>query len=100
MPDTRAAGDIIVEVRGVNYAIGGRTIFDDLNLEVRRGEITAVMGPSGTGKTTLLRLLMGAIAPAQGQVAVFGQDISALDRRGLYAPVSYTHLTLPTNREV
>ncbi len=85
MPDTRAAGDIIVEVRGVNYAIGGRTIFDDLNLQVRRGEITAVMGPSGTGKTTLLRLLMGAIAPAQGQVAVFGQDISALDRRGLYA---------------
>jgi phospholipid/cholesterol/gamma-HCH transport system ATP-binding protein len=42
------------------------------------------MGPSGTGKTTLLRLLMGAIAPASGHIAVFGEDIGALDRRGLY----------------
>ena len=85
MSDTRAAGDSIVEVRGVNYAIGGRTIFDGLDLQARRGEITAVLGPSGTGKTTLLRLLMGAIAPKHGQVSVFGQDIGALDRHGLYA---------------
>ncbi len=79
------AVDPIVDVRGVSYGVGGRMIFSGLDLQAQRGEITAVMGPSGTGKTTLLRLLMGAIAPASGRVAVFGEDISALDRRGLYA---------------
>jgi len=75
----------IVDVRGVSYGIGGRMIFDGLDLQAQRGEITAVMGPSGTGKTTLLRLLMGAVSPSRGHVSVFGQDIGALDRRGLYA---------------
>jgi phospholipid/cholesterol/gamma-HCH transport system ATP-binding protein len=78
-------GEPIVEVRDVDYAVGGRSIFAGLDLQAQRGEITAVMGPSGTGKTTLLRLLMGAIRPARGRVRVFGQDIGALDRRGLYA---------------
>ncbi len=84
---TTAAGatEPIVDVRGVSYGVGGRMIFEGLELQAQRGEITAVMGPSGTGKTTLLRLLMGAIAPARGHVAVFGEDIGALDRRGLYA---------------
>ncbi len=75
----------LVEVRGVRYAVGGRTIFDGLDLAARRGEITAVMGPSGTGKTTLLRLLMGAIRAQAGEVRMFGQDVAALDRAGLYA---------------
>jgi len=79
------AAEPIVDVRGVSYAVGGREIFAGLDLQAHRGEITAVMGPSGTGKTTLLRLLMGAIAPAGGRIAVFGQDVAALDRRGLYA---------------
>jgi len=75
----------LVEVQGVRYAVGGRTIFDGLDLVARRGEITAVMGPSGTGKTTLLRLLMGAIRPSAGRVLMFGQDVARLDRAGLYA---------------
>ena len=91
-PETPAAGSPvagaappIVDVRDVAYSVGGRKIFDGLELTALRGEITAVMGPSGTGKTTLLRLLMGAIAPQRGRVTVFGEDISTLDRRGLYA---------------
>jgi phospholipid/cholesterol/gamma-HCH transport system ATP-binding protein len=77
--------ETVVEVRGVGYAIDGRTIFDGLDLQARRGEITAVMGPSGTGKTTLLRLLMGAIRPSVGRIAVFGEDVAVLNRAGLYA---------------
>ncbi|MGH8277876.1 MAG: ATP-binding cassette domain-containing protein, partial [Steroidobacteraceae bacterium] len=51
------AADVVVEVRGVHYAVGGRPIFAGLDLAVRRGRITAIMGPSGTGKTTLLKLV-------------------------------------------
>ena len=80
-----SASELIVDVRGVDYSVGSRSIFQNLTLQARRGEITAVMGPSGTGKTTLLRLVMGAIRPSAGQVLVFGQDVARLDRRGLYA---------------
>ena len=80
-----ARAEPVVEVRGVSYAIGGRSIFDGLDLTARRGEITAVMGPSGTGKTTLLRLLMGAIRPSSGEITVFGENVAALNRAGLFA---------------
>ena len=49
--------DNIVEIRDVYYSVGHRSIFSGLNLSIPRGRITAVMGPSGTGKTTLLRLI-------------------------------------------
>ena len=76
--------ECVVDVRDVRYAIGGRMIFDGVNLRARRGEITAVMGPSGTGKTTLLRLLMGAIRPGGGRIGVFGEDVAKLGRPALY----------------
>ena len=78
-------GDVVVAVRDVHYAAGGRPIFAGLDLEVRRGRITAIMGPSGTGKTTLLRLITRQVAPARGQVTVFGEDLSTLGRSDVYA---------------
>ncbi|MGH8252954.1 MAG: ABC transporter ATP-binding protein [Steroidobacteraceae bacterium] len=77
--------EAVVEVADLHYAIGGRSIFDGLNLTARRGQITAVMGPSGTGKTTLLRLLMGAIQPGAGRLTVFGEEVARLRRAPLYA---------------
>ena len=47
---------------------GERVIYDDISLKIRRGQITAIMGPSGTGKTTLLRLIGGQLEPDQGEV--------------------------------
>ena len=79
------ADDAVVDVRDAHYAIYGRPIFAGLNIRVRRGLITAVMGPSGTGKTTLLRLITGQLFADRGQVSVFGRDIASLPGSQIYA---------------
>jgi phospholipid/cholesterol/gamma-HCH transport system ATP-binding protein len=59
-------------------------IFDGVDLDIRRGKVTAIMGPSGTGKTTLLRLIGGQLRPHRGYILVDGQDVHALSQRDLY----------------
>src|ERR1700754_4139704 len=83
--DARTPQDSIVEVRDVHYSISGRAIFSGLNLQIQRGRITAIMGPSGTGKTTLLRLMTGQIRPDSGRVLFDGTDVCSLSTRELYA---------------
>lgn len=75
----------VITVRDLHYGVGRRPIFAGVDLEVRRGQVTAVMGPSGTGKTTLLRLITGQVQPQRGEVTVFGQSVARLDKTGLYA---------------
>jgi phospholipid/cholesterol/gamma-HCH transport system ATP-binding protein len=85
-PAPGAAGaDVLVDVRGVRYEIDGRAIFDSLDLTVRRGRITGIMGPSGTGKTTLLRLITAQIPAEGGQVIVWGRDLATLSSREVFA---------------
>ncbi|MGH8187626.1 MAG: ABC transporter ATP-binding protein, partial [Steroidobacteraceae bacterium] len=85
-PAVQAAGqDTIVEVCDVHYSIGDREIFAGLNLQIPRGRITAIMGPSGTGKTTLLRLITGQLKPDRGQILFDGVDVSRLGRQELFA---------------
>ena len=79
------ADDAVVDVRDAHFAIDGRAIFAGLNVRVRRGLITAVMGPSGTGKTTLLRLITGQLFADRGQVSVFGRDVASLSSSEIYA---------------
>ena len=79
------ADDVIVEARDIHYAIGSRPIFAGLNVQVRKGRITAIMGPSGTGKSTLLRLITAQIQPDRGKVSVWGQDLSQINSREIYA---------------
>ena len=79
------ADDVGVEGKGVHYAVGRREIFAGLDVIARRGRITAIMGPSGTGKTTLLRLITGQTAPTSGELHVWGERVSTLARRDLYA---------------
>jgi phospholipid/cholesterol/gamma-HCH transport system ATP-binding protein len=75
----------VVDVRDVHYAVGGRPIFSGIDIQARRGRITAVMGPSGTGKTTLLRLITAQIPADRGQVRVFGRDVATLSGSEVYA---------------
>lgn len=84
MTSKPTATDPLVEIRDVHYAVGGRDIFKGLTLTVPRRQVTAIMGPSGTGKTTLLRLITGQIHPSRGQVLVDGKDVSTLSHGELY----------------
>ena len=78
--------EAIAVLRDVHYAVdSGKTVFNHLDIEICKGAITAIMGPSGTGKTTLLRLLTGQIFADSGEVIVDGKDVKQLSRKGIYA---------------
>ena len=74
----------LIEVKNLTFKRGERVIYDNLNLKVQQGKITAIMGPSGIGKTTLLKLIGGQLHPEQGEILFDGQDICRLSNRELY----------------
>jgi len=75
----------LVECRDLRFGYGERPILDGVAFTVPRGKVTALMGASGGGKTTVLRLVGGQVRAQAGQLLFDGQDIGALDRDGLYA---------------
>ncbi|WP_333875858.1 ATP-binding cassette domain-containing protein [Methylobacter sp.] len=74
----------LVSVQNLSFSRGNKKIFDDISLEFERGKITAIMGPSGTGKTTLLKLIGGQLFPEQGTITVDGSNVHQLRRSELY----------------
>lgn len=74
----------LIEVKNLTFKRGERVIYDNLNLQVQKGKVTAIMGPSGIGKTTLLRLIGGQIIPEQGEILFDGQDICQASNKELY----------------
>ncbi len=81
----RAASSALVELRDVHFGYGERPVLRGLSLTVPRGKVTAIMGASGGGKTTVLRLIGGQQRAQQGQVLFDGQDVGAMDMAALYA---------------
>ena len=77
--------EALIEVKHLSFNRGERVIYDDVSLKIRRGQITAIMGPSGTGKTTLLRLIGGQLVPDQGEVLLDGQNVASMSRSELFA---------------
>ncbi|MFZ6815883.1 ABC transporter ATP-binding protein [Undibacterium sp. Rencai35W] len=75
----------LVEIRDLHFGYGDRSILSGLHMDFPRRKVIAVMGGSGSGKTTILRLIGGQLQPKQGSVAVDGQVVHALDTNALYA---------------
>jgi phospholipid/cholesterol/gamma-HCH transport system ATP-binding protein len=82
---TIPATDNLVEVENVNFAYDRRPILKGVNLNIRRGQVVAIMGLSGCGKTTLLRLIGGALRPTQGEVRVDGRSVAKLSHDERFA---------------
>jgi phospholipid/cholesterol/gamma-HCH transport system ATP-binding protein len=74
----------LVEIRDLHFAYGDRPILSNLQMAFPKGKVVAVMGGSGCGKTTVLRLIGGQIRPQRGEVQVFGENVHKLDLEGLY----------------
>ena len=75
----------LVELRHVSFGYGERLILDDVSLSVPRGKVTALMGASGGGKTTILRLIGGQCRAQSGAVLLDGQDVTTMNAAQLYA---------------
>jgi phospholipid/cholesterol/gamma-HCH transport system ATP-binding protein len=80
----QAPADPLVELTEVNFAYDRRPILTGINMSIPRGKVVAIMGISGGGKTTTLRLIGGQLKASTGTVRVAGQDVAALDGPGLY----------------
>lgn len=74
----------LVEVKNLTFKRGERVIYDNLNLQVKKGKITAIMGPSGIGKTTLLRLIGGQLLPNEGEILFDGESVNRASNKTLY----------------
>ena len=76
--------DLIVAIRDMHFSRGRKPIFRGISLNARRHKITAIMGPSGTGKTTLLNLISASLKPDSGSIMVDGEEVTQLSRKRIY----------------
>lgn len=76
--------DTIVEFRGVSKAFGPHQVLSDVSLAIERGKTTVIIGPSGTGKSVFIKLLVGLLQPDSGAILVDGQDVTRLKEHELY----------------
>jgi phospholipid/cholesterol/gamma-HCH transport system ATP-binding protein len=84
MSDNARSQNSLVAVRNLSFSRGSNKIFKDVSMDFERSKITAIMGPSGTGKTTLLKLIGGQLQPAQGTITVDGRNVHRLRRAELF----------------
>ncbi|HEV7164885.1 MAG: ATP-binding cassette domain-containing protein [Gammaproteobacteria bacterium] len=82
--ETDSGSENVIEISGLKYRRGEKLIFDRLNINILRGKVTAIMGPSGTGKTTLLRIMTGQVLPDRGRIIVDGRNIMRLTAEQLF----------------
>lgn len=80
----KVSGENLVRIENLSFAYDSRPVLQGINMEMHRGQVVAIMGGSGCGKTTLLRLIGGQIRPTRGAVRVEGQAVHELDQDGLY----------------
>lgn len=76
-------GDAVIALRGVTKRFGSHTVLKDLTFDVPRGKISAVLGPSGTGKSVLLKNIIGLLRPEEGQIFVDGEPIVGIRHKDM-----------------
>jgi phospholipid/cholesterol/gamma-HCH transport system ATP-binding protein len=76
--------DVLVEIKDLHFSRGEVKIFNGVNITIRRHAITAIMGPSGTGKTTLIKLISGQLTPDSGLILFEGENVHSLSHRRLF----------------
>ena len=74
--------EAVISLRQLNITFGTHTVLDNIDLDVYKGETLAVLGPSGTGKSTVLRSMIGLLEPNEGQIFIQGEDVSGIDEDG------------------
>lgn len=74
----------LIEIDNLTFSRSGRVIYDDISLRIRKGKTTAIMGPSGIGKTTMLRLMGGQLKPDSGEIKFKGESIPGMRRNRLF----------------
>lgn len=77
--------EAVIEIKGLKNFLGGKWVHSDVNLTVNKGEILAIIGGSGSGKTTILRSILMLLKPTAGSISVFGKNISTLNSDGAVA---------------
>ena len=78
-----------IDVRALSFSYGGTPVLRDLSFSTRGGEVIALLGPNGVGKSTLFRCLLGFLKPTQGEILVSGRGLSSYSRRGLAREIAY-----------
>jgi zinc transport system ATP-binding protein len=78
--------DSIIEMQNLSFSYSAQAVLQDVNLEVKKGDFMAVIGPNGGGKTTLLKLMLGLLLPEKGSVRIFGKPPREVSHRIGYVP--------------
>src|SRR5947209_13483622 len=78
------AEEAVISLRGVTKSFGSHTVLQDISFDIPKGRITAIMGPSGTGKSVMLKNIIGLLTPEAGEIWVEGEQIVGMRDRDLY----------------
>ena len=75
---------IIIEFKNVTKSFGSQTVLDNVSCQIEEGKTTVIIGPSGTGKSVFIKLLVGLLKPDKGNIYVSGQDITNMNEKDLF----------------
>ena len=78
-----------IEINGLGFSYGSTSVLHDITFTAADGDVAAVLGPNGVGKSTLFRCVLGFLAPTEGSILVNGKDMRALDRRAAAREIAY-----------
>jgi iron complex transport system ATP-binding protein len=83
----------LIKIEGISFGYTQKTVLADIDLSITKGEVVAVLGPNGCGKSTLIKIMLGLLRPDAGRVLLNGENIRKLDTRYLAQKIAYVPQT-------